>query len=169
MLGQPMSDEELSEEFLSLDVDGNNIITFPEFLKVFVKGEFGRDVLLPSVVHDTVQVDDLIEPSRPRMTSSTLDPIDESKMVMKLSQQKSASYYIRVAKQMLTGSQDKAAYDFLELHALGYAISHATAVSATLEAEGVAKVQSIRTGLQEVPQSSRHCPILMIKLSKAPS
>lgn len=163
-LGSPMSDKELNEQFVSLDVDHNDIVTFAEFLKVFVKGEFGRDVLLPNV-DETAQVSDLIEPQRPRL-SSRLDPIDESKMVMKLSQEKSASYYLRVAKQMLTGAQDKAAYDLLELNALGYAIPLATAVAAALEEEKLAQVQSIRTDLREVPRTSRHCPIVIICLSK---
>eukprot|EP00913_Durusdinium_trenchii_P020197 g18977.t2 len=102
---------DLSEQFITLDIDGNNIVTFPEFLKVFVKGEFGRDVMLPNV-DETIQVTDLAAPEvRPRAASCTLDPIDESKIVMKLSKQKSAGYYVRAAKQMLTGSQDKAAFD----------------------------------------------------------
>ncbi|CAK9051628.1 unnamed protein product [Durusdinium trenchii] len=156
-LGTPMSEQELSEQFITLDIDGNNIVTFPEFLKVFVKGEFGRDVMLPNV-DETIQVTDLAAPEvRPRAASCTLDPIDESKIVMKLSKQKSAGYYVRAAKQMLTGSQDKAAFDLVELNALGHAIPHATTVAAALVEEKLAQVASIHTGLQEVPDSGRHC------------
>ncbi|CAJ1328961.1 unnamed protein product [Effrenium voratum] len=149
MLEQPLSDQELTEQFTSLDVDGNNTVTFPEFLKVYVKGEFGRDVPLPSV-DETIQVLDLA-PSRVRTHSCTLDPIDESKMVMKLSQKSSASYYLRVAKQMLAASEETPSV--LELNALGYAIPHASFVASALQEENLAKVLSIRTSLREAVAS----------------
>eukprot|EP00439_Symbiodinium_sp_Y106_P074698 s3252_g14.t1 len=86
-LGQPMSEQELSEQFTTLDIDGSHAVTFPEFLKVYVKGEFGRDVPLPRD-EETLQVNDLA-PGRTGSLNHTLDPIDESKMVMKLSQKNS--------------------------------------------------------------------------------
>ncbi|CAE6952906.1 unnamed protein product [Symbiodinium natans] len=163
-LGQPMSEQELSEQFTTLDIDGNNTVTFPEFLKVFVKGEFGRDVPLPRG-EEILQVNDLA-PGRKSSLSHTLDPIDESKMIMKLSQKNSASYYVRVAKLMLAGSQEeKSTSDVLELNALGYAIPQATAVAAALEEQKLGKVLSVRTGLQEVPNTSRHCPIMIIRIA----
>ncbi|CAJ1328962.1 unnamed protein product [Effrenium voratum] len=165
MLEQPLSDQELTEQFTSLDVDGNNTVTFPEFLKVYVKGEFGRDVPLPSV-DETIQVLDLA-PSRVRTHSCTLDPIDESKMVMKLSQKSSASYYLRVAKQMLAASEETPSV--LELNALGYAIPHASFVASALQEENLAKVLSIRTSLREVPNTSRHCPVMVIRVVKTAS
>ncbi|CAE7319362.1 unnamed protein product, partial [Symbiodinium pilosum] len=143
-LGQPMSEQELSEQFTTLDVDGNNTVTFPEFLKVYVKGEFGREVPLPRG-EETLQVNDLA-PGRAHSMSNTLDPIDESKMIMKLSQKNSASYYVRVAKVMLAGSQEKPASEVLELNALGYAIPQATAVAALLEEQQIGKAPAI--GLQ---------------------
>mmetsp|Transcript_72782 Transcript_72782/g.170708 ORF Transcript_72782/g.170708 Transcript_72782/m.170708 type:complete len:232 (-) Transcript_72782:85-780(-) len=164
-LGQPMSEQELSEQFTTLDIDGSHAVTFPEFLKVYVKGEFGRDVPLPRD-EETLQVNDLA-PGRTGSLNHTLDPIDESKMVMKLSQKNSAAYYVRVAKLMLAGSQEKPASDVLELNALGYAIPQATAVAVALEEERLGKVLSIRTGLQEVPSTSRHCPVMIIRIARS--
>eukprot|EP00439_Symbiodinium_sp_Y106_P034353 s2297_g4.t1 len=78
-----------------------------------------------------------------------------------------AAYYVRVAKLMLAGSQEKPASDVLELNALGYAIPQATAVAVALEEERLGKVLSIRTGLQEVPSTSRHCPVMIIRIARS--
>eukprot|EP00931_Biecheleriopsis_adriatica_P075452 TRINITY_DN49306_c0_g1_i1.p1 TRINITY_DN49306_c0_g1~~TRINITY_DN49306_c0_g1_i1.p1 ORF type:complete len:225 (+),score=54.09 TRINITY_DN49306_c0_g1_i1:57-731(+) len=166
-LEQPMSEKDLKGEFVQLDADGDNQVTFQEFLKVYVKGEFGRDVPLHHN-DDIAQVHDLVStPSKRSRLQSSLDPITESVPVMKLSSKKSANYYIRVAKLMLQGSEEKPCVDELEINALGHAIPLATAVAASLEQEKLVKVAAVRTGLQEVPDTERHCPVMRIRVAKA--
>merc|ERR1712107_629534 len=38
------SEDDLKSQFKELDVDGNGLVTFVEYLKVFVKGTYGREV-----------------------------------------------------------------------------------------------------------------------------
>mmetsp|Transcript_29955 Transcript_29955/g.82227 ORF Transcript_29955/g.82227 Transcript_29955/m.82227 type:complete len:127 (+) Transcript_29955:67-447(+) len=52
-----MSDEELAAQFSELDVNGDGGVSFQEFLKVYVMGEYGRQVDL------TVDDPDALPPS----------------------------------------------------------------------------------------------------------
>ena len=177
--------EELVAEFKQLDVDGNGAVSFQEFLKVYVHGEFGRDVSI-SVAEDEKVVSDLKPP--PRQRHSTIndlgaieededDQVDSSKMEMKLSQKNNLSFYVRAAIAFLKGveakegSEAKKPVDELRLSALGGTISIAVAVATRLEAEGIGKITNVVTSYPEM-QSTRGptgCPQFVITMVRAAS
>ncbi|CAE8583255.1 unnamed protein product, partial [Polarella glacialis] len=121
---------------------------------------FDRDVSL-NLVENIAAVKDLAPVGHDPFRSK-LCAIEEGAVVMKLSGKSSAQHSMRAAKRLLEGDEEKAAVEELEVNALGHAIPHAVAVGEFLEEKKLGKVVSIRTGLQEVPGTGRHCPLIVL-------
>mmetsp|Transcript_21938 Transcript_21938/g.51302 ORF Transcript_21938/g.51302 Transcript_21938/m.51302 type:complete len:227 (+) Transcript_21938:102-782(+) len=145
------TDKELEEQFKELDVDGNGKVLFPEFLKVYVKGQYGRDVALHLVQGDHYPEDlapGTLSRTPTRTRRPTLTPVAESEAGvadMKISKKNSARFYSRAAEKFFEGSEERPAVELLRIRALGEAIAIAVAVATKLEKDGLGCIKTLST------------------------
>mmetsp|Transcript_35777 Transcript_35777/g.82103 ORF Transcript_35777/g.82103 Transcript_35777/m.82103 type:complete len:227 (-) Transcript_35777:20-700(-) len=143
------SEQELKEQFKELDIDGNGKVSFPEFLQVYVKGTYGRDVALHTV-ESTHYPDDLTLEALNRSSSRkpTLTPLPESDagtIDMKISKKNSSRFYCRLATKFFQGSEERAPVDLLRIRALGEAIALGVSVANELEKSGEGSIVKLQT------------------------
>lgn len=178
------TDAELKQQFAELHTDGTDRpIHFLDFLKVYVKGEFDREVHL-GLEHSEVDVKDLAPESTPRRRTarsptsletlpeaSEPDPIIGAQEVeeahssteMKISRKHNTSFYLRAATLFLRGAEDKAPVRELKVSALGEAINTAVSVALRLEADHLGAISKVTTSYPDMP-SGRGCAQILITI-----
>mmetsp|Transcript_104762 Transcript_104762/g.312966 ORF Transcript_104762/g.312966 Transcript_104762/m.312966 type:complete len:235 (-) Transcript_104762:87-791(-) len=173
------SEKELQEQFSELDVDHSGHVTLQEFLAVYVKGEFGREVPIVHVREDTenmiqrIEVDDLQKKVR---VQSNLEAIVDEELIerldpsteMRLSTKNSARFYSRAAILFLRGAEGKKPVDSLRIKALGETINMAAVVAARVESEGLGRVVKVQTDYPEMQPSGRGCAQMSIDVIRVP-
>mmetsp|Transcript_17565 Transcript_17565/g.55018 ORF Transcript_17565/g.55018 Transcript_17565/m.55018 type:complete len:246 (-) Transcript_17565:84-821(-) len=184
------SEKELQEQFSELDVDHSGHVTLQEFLAVYVKGEFGREVPIVHVREDTenmiqrIEVDDLQKKVRRkvprfaerRRVQSNLEAIVDEELIerldpsteMRLSTKNSARFYSRAAILFLRGAEGKKPVDSLRIKALGETINMAAVVAARVESEGLGRVVKVQTDYPEMQPSGRGCAQMSIDVIRVP-
>mmetsp|Transcript_120503 Transcript_120503/g.236853 ORF Transcript_120503/g.236853 Transcript_120503/m.236853 type:complete len:243 (+) Transcript_120503:158-886(+) len=183
------SKKQLAEQFREMDRDGRGGITFADYLRVYVKGTYGREVHL-GLEHPETAVHDLQHTPRSRPPSAppgghALKPIREAGVLpelgefdgvdMKLSCKGTIGGYVRAARRLLNGegaaeaegSPRSSPPQRMRLSALGEAINAALTVAVRLEAEGAARVARVRTSYPDMP-NGRGCAQVVVELDKLP-
>lgn len=164
------TEQELEEQFKELDVGSSGHISFQEFLKVHVKGEFGRDVVLPKVREETENVLEHAETGlrTPRRPTTHLESIKDEEeeirppstrvagldtppaMEMRISSKNTIGFYWRAAVLFLRGAEGKEPVDNLRISALGGAINAAVTVAARVQQEGLGSLSKVQTAYPEM-------------------
>mmetsp|Transcript_1164 Transcript_1164/g.2584 ORF Transcript_1164/g.2584 Transcript_1164/m.2584 type:complete len:244 (-) Transcript_1164:131-862(-) len=175
------SDKEIQDQFAELDIDGNGGITFLEYLKVYVKGEYGREVHIgldhiekiePPVMTrylskglDRQGSDLSLEPIKEAVSCHNLlaQAEDAEMLIMKLSAKRSLGFHVNAVRRFLQGTEDKAAVPSLRLSALGDVVSDAATVAVRMQTEGLAEIVKIQTLYPDMP-NGRGCPQIIVDL-----
>mmetsp|Transcript_30126 Transcript_30126/g.76106 ORF Transcript_30126/g.76106 Transcript_30126/m.76106 type:complete len:249 (+) Transcript_30126:39-785(+) len=182
------TEEELQDHFKEMDRDSSGGITFLEYLKVYVKGEFGREVHIGLEHLETAPKDLVVTPrSAARSRGASLDmvrspsglaPIREQSssriaedrpegfVDMKLSSRNGVAFYARAARLFLRGAEGKEPVAGLRVLALGDAIGTAAALAARVESEGLGRVTALQTAYPEMPPSGRGCAQISIDIER---
>eukprot|EP00445_Apocalathium_hangoei_P001182 CAMPEP_0203859150 /NCGR_PEP_ID=MMETSP0359-20131031/11676_1 /ASSEMBLY_ACC=CAM_ASM_000338 /TAXON_ID=268821 /ORGANISM="Scrippsiella Hangoei, Strain SHTV-5" /LENGTH=235 /DNA_ID=CAMNT_0050776009 /DNA_START=132 /DNA_END=839 /DNA_ORIENTATION=- len=184
--------QELEDQFSEIDLDGNGGISFLEYLKVYVKGEYGREVHIG--LEHIESATPLVSPRRSNLMSmkcrdrtgsqsnlaaivevrSSGDLLGEAsekseaspdRLEMKLSGKRSIGFNIRAAALFLRGTEDKPSVPSLRISALGGVIAAAAAVAASVESEGLGRIVKVQTAYLERP-SGRACPQIFIDIDR---
>mmetsp|Transcript_56569 Transcript_56569/g.104707 ORF Transcript_56569/g.104707 Transcript_56569/m.104707 type:complete len:229 (-) Transcript_56569:21-707(-) len=166
------SEKELREQFKELDIDGNGKVSFPEFLKVYVKGEYGRDVTLPHIEGDHFP-DDLKVPTLNRSSSrgrqptlTTLPESDASTIDMRISKKNSSKFYCRLAEKFFEGSEERVPVELLRIRALGEAIALGVNVANELEKSGKGSIAKLQTDYPDMEKAG-HVAMICIDVRRA--
>eukprot|EP00444_Apocalathium_aciculiferum_P023110 CAMPEP_0183435780 /NCGR_PEP_ID=MMETSP0370-20130417/68824_1 /TAXON_ID=268820 /ORGANISM="Peridinium aciculiferum, Strain PAER-2" /LENGTH=233 /DNA_ID=CAMNT_0025622997 /DNA_START=135 /DNA_END=836 /DNA_ORIENTATION=+ len=182
--------QELKDQFSEIDLDGNGGISFLEYLKVYVKGHYGREVHIG--LEHIESATPLVSPRRLNLMSmkcrdrtgsesnlaaikevrSSGDMVGEAmsetstdRLEMKLSGKRSIGFNIRAAALFLRGTEDKPSVPSLRISALGDVIAAAAAVAASMESEGLGRIVKVQTAYLERP-SGRACPQISIDIDR---
>lgn len=181
------TEKELQEQFKEMHRDGNGGISFLEYLKVYVKGEFGREVHIGLEHLETAPKDLVVTPrsaARSRggsaemcHTFSGLAPIREQSnskvpedrpdgvVDMRLSARNTVGYYVRAARLFLRGGEGKEPVPGLRVLALGEVINTAAALAVRVESEGLGRITSVQTAYPDMP-NGRGCPQITIDIER---
>merc|ERR1712187_656386 len=106
----------LKRQIKQMDVDGSGAVEFVEYLKVYVKGTYGREVHIG--LESVEGVAPPMTAQRSGVVQPELDPITEESSdvtTLKLTKAKSPNFYARTATLFLRGSDDKAPVDKIKL------------------------------------------------------